>query len=458
MQGKTFPLVVLANRLPITHSRDDSGNQVTVLSPGGLVAAVAPALDGKNAAWVGWSGNNGFAAEPVQVDGITAFPVAVEPDLARQHYEGYSNSTVWPLFHQVGISVEESSDWFEAHQEVNKRFADKVAELVSPGGLVWVHDYQVMLTPRLIRDIRPDVRIGYFHHIPFPSTKILLDFRNSEAIVRGLAGADILGFQRENDSNNFRDALKIWADPDSGSAPVVKTYPISIDFPAVAASLESSVVGEKSRAFTSQWGSARKVFLGVDRLDYTKGILERLEAFEALLDDGLIKVEDVIFVQVGSPSRENVESYQEFGARVANVVERINHKHSTPQAQAVHFIASNLERDEMLALFVAADVMVVSSLRDGMNLVAKEFVACKADESGVLVLSIYTGAADQMTEAILVDPTNPKELRDALYQAFHMSPQEATTRMHQLREQVRTHDVARWSAEILADLGSITRS
>jgi alpha,alpha-trehalose-phosphate synthase [UDP-forming] len=457
MQGTTFPLVVLANRLPITHSKDESGNQVTVLSPGGLVAAVAPALDRKNAAWVGWSGHNGLAVEPVQVDGITVFPVELESELARQHYEGYSNSTVWPLFHQVGISVEESLAWFEAHREVNRRFANRVVGLVSPGGSVWVHDYQVMLTPRLIREMRPDVRIGYFHHIPFPSVAVLGDFPDSRAIVRGLGSADVLGFQRESDCENFREAWKIWGDHDDGSAPWVKPYPISIDFPAVATSCESSVVVEKSRAFTSQWGHARKVFLGVDRLDYTKGIPERLEAFEALLDAGLIKVEDVIFVQVGSPSRENVESYQELGSRVENLVERINHKHSTPQAQAVHFVASNLEREDMLALFVAADVMVVSSLRDGMNLVAKEFVACRADETGVLVLSIYTGAADQMTEAILVDPTNPAELRDALHRAFLMSAEEATTRMHQLREQVRTHDVARWSAEFLADLSSVSR-
>jgi len=450
-----YPLVVVSNRLPVVTSTDETGNPVSVLSPGGLVAAVAPALAGTSAAWVGWSGDDTTDTEPTEVDGITIIPVALEPALAQAHYEGYSNRTLWPLFHQVGVEPQENPDWFEAYRAVNERFARGVAQAVEPGGMVWVHDYQVMLAPELIRALRPDVRIGYFHHIPFPAPHTMARLTQSEEILLGLAAADVVGFQRAGDGHNFRAALAELTKATGAHPPLVKAYPISIDYPAVSVAAGTPVVKEKARALRQKVGEGRRVLLGVDRLDYTKGIPERLEAYGALLDSGEISAQDTLFIQAGSPSRESVDAYRALQDRVEALVAGINSRHSTHDGRpAIWYLAENLDREDMLALFVAADVMVVSSLRDGMNLVAKEYVACATDNQGVLVLSIHTGAADHMTDAILVDPTNPTELQRALLEALHMPPDEAEARMRRLRDQVRQHDVARWATEFLTDLAS----
>jgi trehalose 6-phosphate synthase len=450
-----YPLVVLSNRLPVVSSLDESGNPVSVLSPGGLVAAVAPALTGKGAAWVGWSGDDNPEASPTVVDGITIIPVPLAADLAMAHYEGYSNSTLWPLFHQVGVECQQDPTWFEAHREVNERFAKAVAQCVEPGGMVWVHDYQVMLAPQLIRALRPDVRIGYFHHIPFPSPAALHELAEWQDIISGLSHAGVIGFQRTGDGENFEAALAELNGTRGVTSPLVKAYPISIDYPSVSEAAATAGVHEKAREFRETLGGNRRILLGIDRLDYTKGIPERLEAFSALLDSGEISVEEVVFVQAGSPSRENVEAYVELQDRVDTLATQINARHSSVDGHlAVWYAPENMEREDMLALFVAGDVMVVSSLRDGMNLVAKEYVACKADNQGVLVLSIYTGAADHMTEAILVDPTKPEELQAALLAALRMPPEEAASRMSMLRKQVKDHDVARWAQDFLADLAS----
>ena len=454
-QHTLYPLVVLSNRLPVAQSPDTSDHGMTGLSPGGLVAAVAPALAGKNAAWVGWSGDESGWSGPTAVDGIAIIAVSLETSLAQAHYEGYSNSTLWPLFHNVGIDFQESPDWFVAHQEANKRFAQAVAAVVEPGGMVWVHDYQVMLAPGFLRELRPDVRIGYFHHIPFPPLSQLRELEQWREIVTGLLAADVVGFQRPSDCENYAEALGELPAGVERASQLVRSYPISIDYPAVSEAAAQPSVHSRARALREQWGSARKVLLGVDRLDYTKGIPERLEAYEALLDQGRISSDTVVFVQAGSPSRESVEAYAQLQERVESIVQRINDEHSpSPGQKAVWYLAENLERDEMLALFVAADVMVVSSLRDGMNLVAKEFVACTADNPGVLVLSVHTGAADQMTDAILVDPTAPEKLQEALVQALEMPSAEAIARMTRLRHQVQTHDVAAWAEDFLTDLAS----
>jgi len=419
------------------------------------VAAIAPALVGKNAAWVGWSGFDNPSVEPIVLEEFTVFPVPLSRKLIDGHYNGFSNKTLWPLFHHVGASHEIRRQWWDAYCQVNRDFAEQVSRLVSAGGMVWVHDYQVMVLPQMIKSLRPDVAVGYFHHIPFPPAEILDLLPQAQQIVMGLASADLVGFQRESDSINFRDALAVHSKVNRTQWPTVRTYPISIDFPSFSkqASQPEIVLGARGRR--QMWGNPQNVLLGVDRLDYTKGIPERLEAYGALLDSGEISAQETVFVQAGSPSRENVDAYVSLQETVEALVERINSRHSSKDGNpAVWYLAENLDREDMLALFVAADVMVVSSLRDGMNLVAKEYVACKTDNQGVLVLSIHTGAADRMTDAILVDPTNPTALQRALLEALNMPPEEAEARMRRLREQVRQHDVARWATEFLTDLAS----
>lgn len=454
MGSSTFSLVVVSNRLPVTFSTDHAGSRVPVLSPGGLVAAVEPALHGKNAAWVGWDGTDSGPEDVFPLHDIAIFPVSLGADLVRRHYEGLSNSTLWPMFHDVGVKPEFHPDWWEAYRQVNRACATRAATIAQPGGIVWVHDYQMMLVPGILRELRPDLTIGYFHHIPLCSPEKSQALPLFRELFAGLSGADIAGFQREVDAANFRATMDSL---DTSLHRVrAETYPISLDFEAVSRSAGEPGVVARAHELRAEWGTPTTVFLGVDRIDYTKGIPERLEAFESLLRSGEISVEDCVMVQAGSPSREGVVAYQELAARIENIVHRINTDFRTATGRpAVIYGAKNLERSEMLALFVAADVMVVSSLRDGMNLVAKEFVACKNDESGVLVLSPHTGAADRMVDAVMADPTIPGELSRALLEAQSMGLSEQRQRMVALRAEVRTHDVSQWAAHILEDLASL---
>jgi trehalose 6-phosphate synthase len=370
----------------------------------------------------------------------------------ERHYEGFSNGTLWPLFHDVGVEPEFDPSWWEAYREVNATCAARAAEVIEPGGIVWVHDYQMMLVPALLRKLRPDVTIGYFHHIPFCQPKTLAVLPEYPQLLEGIAAADIVGFQRDQDRDNFRDAVRTaQLGPERA-----ETYPISLDFGAVSSAASDPAVRTRAAALREEWGNPTTVFLGVDRIDYTKGIPERLKAFEGLLQSGRVSVEDCVMVQAGSPSRENVPSYQALRSRIEDIVTRINSAfQSSGGRPAVVYTAQNLERAEMLALFVAADVMVVSSLRDGMNLVAKEFVACRNDDSGVLILSPFTGAADRMVDALIADPTHQPDLEAAMVSTMGMTPAEQNKRMAALREEVRSHDVAWWADQILGDLASL---
>ena len=447
-----FPLVVVSNRLPLSFSVDGSGVKVPTISPGGLVAAVAPSLRGKNSAWLGWEGTDSGDSDQIFSEGITLFPVSLSAALVERHYEGFCNGTLWPLFHDVGVKPKFDSSWWEAYREVNATCAVRAAKVTDSGGIVWVHDYQMMLVPALLRELRPDVTIGYFHHIPFCRPETLAVLPEHAELLEGIAAADIVGFQRDQDRDSFRQAARssVLGDPRA------ETYPISLDFEAVSTAASDPAVGTRAAKLREEWGNPTTVFLGVDRIDYTKGIPERLEAFEGLLQSGRVSAEDCVMVQAGSPSRENVPSYQALRARIEDIVARINSAFPSSKGRpAIVYTAQNLERAEMLALFVAADVMVVSSLRDGMNLVAKEFVACRNDDSGVLILSPFTGAADRMVDALIADPTHQPDLEAAMVSAMGMTPAEQNKRMAALREEVRSHDVAWWADQILGDLASL---
>ena len=447
---------MVSNRLPIAFREDKAGVRAPTLAPGGLVAAVAPAIEGKNAAWVGWDGTFDGPEEPLGIQGMTLFPISLSQRLVQDHYEGFSNATLWPLMHDVGIDFEFEPSWWDAYRQVNQGFAEAIAHRAGPNATVWIHDYQLMLVPSMLRSLRPDVTIGYFHHIPFPSPTQWALLPHGAEVLAGLMGADICGFQREIDTQNFltvasKQSLEVKGSP----LPTAKAYPISLDFAAVSSAASSVAVAAKARDFRATWGQPETVFLGVDRIDYTKGIPERLEAFESLLNGGALLVEDVVFVQAGSPSRENVASYQVLQLRIDAIVKRINAAHCTSSGRpAVVYWAKNLEREDMLALFVAADVMVVTPLRDGMNLVAKEFVAAKSDNTGVLVLSTRAGAADHLLEAVLVDPLDQGALSQALLTAITMDSAQAKERMAAMRDYLSVHDVAAWASDILGDLAS----
>jgi len=468
----THDLVIVANRLPVDARTLPDGATEWVTSPGGLVTAMESVMRHVDSgAWVGWHGTAGEAPEPFAADGMHLYPVALSAEDVEKYYEGFSNGTLWPLYHDVIVDPEFHRTWWDAYVRVNRRFAQAAAAATAPGGTIWVHDYQLQLAPEMIRASRPDVRIGFFNHIPFPPVELFSQLPKRNQVLRGLLGADLVGFQRESDAVNFlaavRHLLGYQVDqytatvPGIGSEPArqvaAKSFPISIDTAAISSLTEDPAVRERAAELRRELGEPDKIVLGVDRLDYTKGIRHRLKAWGELLRDGSIDPHDAVMIQVATPSRERVEAYRQLRDEVELTVGRINGDHAPIGRPAISYLHRSFDRRDMTALFMAADVVLVTALRDGMNLVAKEYVASRPDLRGVLVLSEFAGAADELRAAILVNPHDIDELKTAILQALKMPEDEQEQAMLSLRRQVLDHDVQAWAHAFLGDLESAGR-
>lgn len=457
-------LVVVANRLPVDAKTLPDGATEWVTSPGGLVTAMESVMRTVDSgAWVGWAGSPGDAPEPFEADGMHLYPVALEQDDVEKYYEGFSNGTLWPLYHDVIVDPVFHRTWWDSYVTTNRRFAKAAAPVAARNGVVWVHDYQLQLVPEMIRAARPDVRIGFFNHIPFPPVELFSQLPKRNQILRGLLGSDVVGFQRESDSLNFlasvRKLLGYQVDghvitvPGIGSAPsrevIAQTFPISIDSAAVSALTEDPEVIERTAQLRRDLGNPKKIVLGVDRLDYTKGIRHRLKAWQELLNDGSVDPHDTVMIQVATPSRERVDAYRQLRDEVELTVGRINGDFAPIGRPAVSYQHRSFDRRDMTALFMAADVVLVTALRDGMNLVAKEYVASRPDLRGVLVLSEFAGAADELRAAVLVNPHDIDELKAATLRALAMTEEDQEEAMRSLRRQVMDHDVQAWAHSFL---------
>ena len=466
--GKGHDLVVVANRLPVDRRELPDGTVEWQPSPGGLVAALEPVMQRNDGAWIGWTGAPGDAPDPFEADGIHLVPVPLDETDVEDFYEGMSNGTLWPLYHDVIARPEFHRHWWEAYVRVNRRFADAAVREASDGALVWVQDYQLQLVPQMLREQRPDLRIGFFNHIPFPPYEIFAQLPWRRQVLEGLLGADQLGFQRPADANNFlracrrnglatrRGMVQLPPEPRFGSPDYhprrevrAASFPISIDAERIDAIARSASVQERAREIRRELGDPRVVLLGVDRLDYTKGILHRLKAFEELLNDERLSPSDTVLVQVATPSRERVEEYRKMREDVEVTVGRINGDHGQLGRPAVHYLHQAYPREELAALYLAADVLLVTALRDGMNLVAKEYVASRHDERGALVLSEFAGAAIELPQAFLVNPHDISGVKAAIMNAVDVTPQEAQRRMQAMRRRVFEYDVARWASTFL---------
>src|SRR5919112_2381228 len=432
-------LVIVANRLPVDRVVAEDGSISWRHSHGGP--------DGPD--------------EPFVQDDITLVPVPLTADEVEQFYEGFSNGTLWPLYHDAVAKPSFHRHWWEAYRAVNQRFADRAAELAADGAMVWVHDYQLQLVPAMLREKRPDLRIGFFLHIPFPPGELYAQLPWRRQVLEGLLGADLVGFQRVGGAQNFvrlvrqRVGHKTHKDrvylPDGRFVEAV-AFPISIDFEALATMAATEEVEERARDIREQLGNPATLLLGVDRLDYTKGIYERLQAFGELLEEGALSVEDAVFVQVATPSRERVDEYRRLRDEIERLVVRINGDYGRIGRPAISYLHSSYPRDEMAAMFKAADVMVVTPLRDGMNLVAKEYVACRDDEDGALVLSEFAGAADELKQAFMVNPYDIDGMKATILEAMRARPRDLSRRMRIMRRTVKEHDVADWAAGFMSRL------
>jgi trehalose 6-phosphate synthase len=471
----TADFVVVANRLPVDLERLPDGTQRWKASPGGLVTALEPFLRRRRGAWVGWPGVPDVEVEPIEDDDMALHPVPLSAAEVADYYEGFSNATLWPLYHDVVAPPVFHRHWWNTYQEVNERFAAATAKVAGENATVWVQDYQLQLVPRMLRELRPDLRIGFFLHIPFPPVELFLQLPWRTELIQGLLGADLVGFHLPGGAHNFMFlARRLAGASTSRSAVGVRTrlgeihvdgrtvrvgaFPISIDSTALDKMARSKPIRQRAGQIRAELGNPKTIVLGVDRLDYTKGIDVRLRALEELYADGRITADEVVMVQLATPSRERVEHYQRMRNDIERAVGRINGEFGRVGNPAVHYLHQSIPRKELIAFYVAADVMLVTPVRDGMNLVAKEYVACRPDLNGALVLSEFAGAAAELPSAFLVNPHDLDGIKNAIERAITVDPEERHRRMRALRRQVMTHDVQRWAQSFLAALGSDERS
>ncbi|MBO2457795.1 trehalose-6-phosphate synthase [Actinomadura sp. LCR2-06] len=463
-RGSEF--VVVANRLPVDRIVGEDGVPAWRRSPGGLVSAIAPVMRRRHGTWIGWTGAPDEELEPFEEDGMSLHPIAQSAEEVALYYEGFSNATLWPLYHDViAPPVYDRSMW-DAYVRVNRRFAEAAAKVAANGAVVWVQDYQLQLVPAMLRALRPDLRIGFFLHIPFPPVELFWQLPWRRQILEGLLGADLVGFQLPGAAANFVRLCRRLLDTRYAKQDVfwddrvvrARAFPISVDVGELNDLVARPEVLERAQEIRSDLGDAT-LLLGVDRLDYTKGITQRLQAFGELFGDGHLKPGQAVFVQIATPSRERVEQYQLLREEIEQQVGRINGEYGEIGFPVVHYLHSSYDRSELTALYLAADVMVVTPLRDGMNLVAKEYVACRRDLRGALVLSEFAGAAAELKRgAFQVNPYDIDGLKGTLLAALGAEPAEQARRMRSMRRRVIEHDVDRWAQDFLSELERPVRS
>ncbi len=456
-------LVVVANRLPVRREQGDDGESGDwTVSPGGLVSALAPVVaDKKRFAWVGWPGSSEAPLEPFTHDGMRLVPAHLTAEEHELHYEGMSNGTLWPLYHDKIEPAEFHRTWYDGYRRVNRRFADLICDSAAEDATVWVHDYQLQLVPGYVRANRPDLSIGFFLHIPFPPSELFRQIPWREDLTIGLLGADLIGFQTPEGAANFarvaesldlatRESANLLSR--NGRPIEVRSFPIGIDVERYAEGATRPEITAGAVAVRERLGNPRSVLLGVDRLDYTKGIDVRLRAFGELLAEERFAPGEVNLIQVAEPSRGNVDAYVALRERVQGLVGEINGDFARVGVPPVHYIHQSQDFDELMSLYRSADVMMVTPFRDGMNLVAKEWVATRYDDTGVLVLSEFAGAVHELDRALIVNPYDIDGVKEALVRAVLMDPAEAAERMAAMRASVEQNNAVKWAESFLQAL------
>ncbi|MBF6600003.1 MAG: bifunctional alpha,alpha-trehalose-phosphate synthase (UDP-forming)/trehalose-phosphatase [Dehalococcoidia bacterium] len=461
-------LILVANRLPITVRLDDDGHFVAEPSSGGLATGLWGPHQRSGGLWIGWPGelqlSDGQKRDlDERLANLRALPVYLTQDEINEYYENMANGVLWPLFHYLIDQLpDDLGDW-NVFRSVNQKFAQAVIDNYRPGDLIWVQDYHLVLVPAMLRRALPDARIGFFLHVPFPSSEVFTVLPWRAEILEGLLGADLIGFHTPGYMRHFTTSLRrvlgidvevdrLWQDDRQVR---VGVFPMGVDAARWAGCGDSDDVTKQVSDLRQEAGD-RKIIVGIDRLDYTKGIPRRLLAIDRLFTDHPELCERVRVIQVTVPSREHVEQYAEFKRRIDEMVGRINSAHATAGWMPIHHLYRSISQAEVCALYRAADVMLVTPVRDGMNLVAKEFVASRTDDDGVLILSEFAGAATELGEALHINPYDVERFANRISQALAMPEAERHARMEALRSRVLMHDVHRWAEAFIAALGKTT--
>lgn len=461
----TKRLIVVSNRLPYVLEKDHAADRwITKPGSGGLVTALSPVLRDRGGIWIGWTGTTEEVPDAARILGDASHeagyvlqPVSLSQEEFDRYYHGYSNETVWPLFHDLQTQCVFEPDYWHAYVKVNRKFAEALAAECHPDDFVWVHDYQLMDVAQHARDFSCMVDLAFFLHIPFPAPDIFMKLPERHTVLTSLLAYDLVGFQTLRDRRNFiqcvRTLLKNARISVEGHLHVIRleeremhvgSFPIGMDANAFATSASQPGVGELLDEVRRRYGD-RQIVLGVDRLDYTKGIPQRLRAFANLLERYPEVRGRINLFQVVVPSREGIPQYDELKEEIERLVGHINGIYSQLGWVPVHYFFHPLPREELLAFYRAADIALITPLKDGMNLVAKEFCACSVEEDSVLILSQFAGAAAQLGRAALVvNPYDVEQTADAIYDAFRMTAGERRYRMRRLRRNVRTQDIFWW--------------
>ncbi|KAH7915644.1 glycosyltransferase family 20 protein [Hygrophoropsis aurantiaca] len=499
MDFKGNHLIVVSNRLPITINKDASGEYHFKMSSGGLVSALSGFKKSLNFTWIGWPG---FFIPPKDrplvdkrlMDEYSCQAVYLDDDIADRHYNGFSNSILWPLFHyHPGEMNFDEENWL-AYRQANLKFAEAVRSQITPGAMVWVQDYHLMLLPMMLRglidgaangewkrrelskitegieedrfttttDKVPGVKIGFFLHTPFPSSEIYRILPVRREILLGILFCDLIGFHTYDYARHFLSSctriLGLPTMPNGvefeGRLAHVGTFPIGIEPDSFIENLKKESVKSRITQIEQRFGGV-KLIVGVDRLDYIKGVPQKLHALELFLTQHPEWIGKVVLVQLAVPSRQDVEEYQNLRSTVNELVGRINGRFGTVEFMPIHFMHKSLAFDELCALYAVSDVCLVSSTRDGMNLVSYEYIACQQARQGVMILSEFAGAAQSLNGSIVVNPWDSQQVADAIHEAVTMDPETRAENHRKLFKYVNKYSAAFWGSSFIKEMGKL---
>jgi len=464
-------LITISNRLPVSAVRRDNA-LVFESSVGGLATGLAQFTKSSPSAWVGWPGISLTAPDSQEAREIrqrllkdSCHPVFLSGYEVDNYYHGFSNRTVWPLFHYFPLHASYSRAYWSAYRKVNEKFADEAARIARPGDKIWVHDYHLLLLPEMLRRRRPDATIGFFLHIPFPSFELFRLIPWREELLRGLLGADLVGFHTFSYAHHFIESVSQildiepsqWQVPVENRAVKVDAFPMGIDFARFSSAGALSKVRDDLARITKR-GGGRKIILSVDRLDYTKGISQRIEAFGMFLEKNPSWRDKVTLILIAVPSRTAVPSYARLKKEVDELVGRINGRYGVIGWTPIQYLYRAFSFEALTAYYLAADVALVTPLRDGMNLIAKEYLAARADGSGVLVLSEMAGSARELNDAILVNPNNLDRIAEAIKEALSLDREAQIERNRLMRGRIESYTVLRWAHDFISELAQARKT
>ncbi len=464
-------LLVIANRLQFSITKR-AGEFHFRPSPGGLATGLSSLPETYERLWIGWPGitsekltDNDKEQIRQKLTAENCHPIFLSQKQIDDYYLGFCNETIWPLFHYFPVRTVYENRFWQTYKQVNQSFCDEVTKIAKSGDYIWVHDYQLMLLPRLLRERLSDLQIGFFLHIPWPSFELfrLLPWR--EEILEGLLGADLIGFHTYDYARHFLSGVCRIVGLDHTLGKVthgnrviqIDAFPMGIDYEKYSQAIRNAGVKKEVNKILQKLGD-RKIIISIDRLDYTKGIIQRLEAFDLFLSKNPEYKGKVTLIMVAVPSRTSVEDYKTLRSNLEHLVGRVNGEHGAIGWVPVWYLYRFLPFKRLVALYNVADVALITPLRDGMNLIAKEFIATKADGKGVLIISEMTGAASELGEALIVNANNKEAIVTAIKEAFEMPTDEQIERNKMMQERLRRYDVSRWTSDFINALSEVKKT